>query len=176
MKFQKLFLDGAFVIELEPHQDNRGYFSRLFCKDELQKAGIDFSIVQSNFSFTEKPYTLRGLHYQIGASAEKKLVKCMHGKILDVMVDLRTESETFGQHYLAELSGHNHLMVMVPEGFAHGFLTLEPNTVVAYHVSQTYNKSLEKSIRWNDPFFAIPWPVKDPILSDSDANCPDFKC
>lgn len=175
MKFIELPLKGAFLVELEPFTDNRGWFTRVFCKTEFANAGIEFNVLQSNLSFSEHKNTLRGLHYQTGPSAEKKFVKCMHGSMLDVIVDVRNDSPTFGQHYKVVLSQDNHLMMMVPEGFAHGFLTLEPNTFVNYLVTSFYNKQSEKGIRWNDPFFAIDWPVNNPILSPGDANCPDFQ-
>lgn len=175
MIIEEIALKGAFLIKLDTYDDHRGFFTRAYCKKEFAVAGINFDIVQGNLSFSEKKHTMRGLHYQTGTSGEKKLVKCMHGSILDVMVDLRENSETFGQHYKVELSHKNNLMILVPEGFAHGFMTLEPNTFVYYQVSNYYNKLSEKCIRWNDPFFGIQWPTNEPILSNTDANCPDFK-
>lgn len=175
MIFTKLPIEGAFLIEVQSFRDHRGAFTRAYCKNEFTEQGIDFEVVQSNLSYSENIHTLRGLHYQSGEFAEKKLIKCLYGKILDVIVDVRDDSPTFGQHYKVELSRENGLMLLVPEGIAHGFLTLEPKTHVCYSTSNFYNNDHEHVIRWNDPFFAIQWPVDNPILSDKDANHPNFK-
>lgn len=175
MIFKELPLKGAYLIELQQHRDHRGSFSRLFCRNELKEQGLDFNVAQTNHSFSQHRHTLRGMHYQTGPAAEVKLVKCIHGKILDVIIDLREGSPTYGHHYKAGLTGDNNLMMLIPEGFAHGFLTLEDHCHVLYHVSNFYDPDLEKAIRWNDPFFGIDWPVAQPILSERDANHPDFK-
>ena len=174
MVFNELPLKGAYLIELQEHQDQRGFFGRTFCKKEFAENGIDFDIVQTNLSFSKYTNTLRGMHYQVNGSEEKKLVKCMQGRILDVILDIRKDSPTFGQNYKVELSQENHLMLLVPEGFAHGFITLEPNCYLFYQVSNFYDKEKERAIRWNDPFYNIDWPTDNPILSERDASHPDF--
>ncbi len=168
-------LEGAYIIELTQHQDHRGSFSRLYCRNEFHQQGLAFQVAQTNHSFSGSKHTLRGMHYQEGVSAEKKLVTCIHGSILDVIIDLRKGSLTYGHHFKKELTGDNNLMMLVPEGFAHGFLTLEDHCHVLYHVSNFYDPEQEKAVRWNDPFFAIDWPVSDPVLSERDASHPDFK-
>lgn len=175
MIFKESPLEGAYIIELKQHHDPRGSFTRLFCRHEFERHGLDFKVVQTNHSYSHKKHTLRGMHYQTGAGSEKKLVKCIHGSILDVIVDLREHAPTFGHHYKIELTESNNLMMLVPEGFAHGFLTLEDHSQVLYHVSNFYDPQLEKAIRWDDPYFGINWPVTNPILSDRDANHPDYK-
>jgi dTDP-4-dehydrorhamnose 3,5-epimerase len=174
MKFKKLTLKGAYLIELESRKDHRGYFARAFCRNEFASEGIDFQIVQSNLSYSEHVHTLRGMHFQTGDAAEKKIVKCMKGEILDVIIDLRKDSESYGHYYSAVLNEENNLMMFVPEGFAHGFLTLRPHTIVFYQVSNFYNSESEGAIRWNDPNFAIDWPVSDPVISERDASHPDY--
>lgn len=175
MVFNELPLKGAFLIEPNKHEDSRGFFGRTFCKKEFWDAGIDMEVVQSNLSFSAHQYTLRGMHFQKDEAAEKKLVKCMQGSIIDVILDIRPDSPTFGKYYQAELSQENNKMLLVPEGFAHGFITMVPNTYVFYQVSNYYNKEKESAIRWNDPFFNINWPVSNPVLSDKDANHPNFR-
>jgi dTDP-4-dehydrorhamnose 3,5-epimerase len=174
MQFSELPIKGAFLIQVQSYKDHRGSFARAYCKKEFASAGIDLEIVQSNLSFSEKENTLRGMHYQKGDHAEKKLVKCIKGRILDVLLDLRKDSSGFGQYYMQELSGDNNLMILVPEGVAHGFLTLDPDCFVFYQVSNYYNKENEAAVRWDDPRFSIPWPVSDPIVSERDANHPDY--
>lgn len=175
MVFKELPLKGAYLIENIELVDDRGFFSRTFCVKKFSDAGINMNVVQSNLSYSKNKNILRGMHYQINAAAEKKLVKCILGKILDVIIDIREDSPTFGQHYKVELSQKNQKMLLVPEGFAHGFLTLVPNCYVFYQVSNYYDKENERAIRWNDPFFNIDWPISNPILSKKDANHPNFK-
>lgn len=175
MNFKELNFKGAFLIEHISHKDHRGYFATTYCKKQFFLGGISFVPDQSSFSFSEHLHTLRGMHFQEGEYAQGKLVRCIKGKILDVIIDLRKDSKTFGQHYKQVLSEENNLMLWVPKGFAHGLLTLEPNCLVFYQFSNFYHKPSDKGVRWNDPFFNINWPVSDPILSERDANHRNFK-
>ena len=175
MKFQPTALDGAFVIELTPVGDARGHFARTYCAREFAAHGLADTFVQSNLSVSPRKGTLRGLHFQRGAAAEDKLVRVTHGRILDVIVDLRPGSATFGRHLQVELADDDHRLLYVPRGFAHGFLTLTDGCQVNYQVSNYYNPAAEGGVRWNDPWFGIRWPVTDPILSARDAAFPDFR-
>lgn len=174
MHFIKTTIAGAYLIEREPFQDHRGSFARTFCAREFREHGLRDTMVQSNLSISFPQYTLRGMHYQTDGAEEAKLITCMRGHIFDVILDLRCSSPTFGQHVHVELTDANHLMVYVPEGCAHGFLTLVEHCYVFYQVSQAYTPEKERGIRWNDPFFGIQWPVNNPILSEKDANYPNF--
>lgn len=174
MKFIETKLAGAYIIELEPFHDHRGSFARTFCAREFKNHGLNDSMVQSNLSISIPQYTLRGLHYQADEAKEAKLVRCTQGRILDVIVDIRKASLTFAKHIKVELSDSNNRMLYVPEGFAHGFITLVENCHVFYQVSNFYTPAKESGIRWNDPFFKIAWPVENPIVSEKDANYPNF--
>ncbi len=168
-------IEGVFIIEPEPREDVRGYFARVFAKDELEKAGVNFSIVHINRSLTIEKGTIRGMHYQIEPMQEDKIVQCLQGKIFDVALDLRKESKTFGQWVGQILDPGNKKMLLLPKGCAHGFQTLEENAVVEYFVTEYYAPEFENGIRYNDPRFGIAWPIKDAVLSEKDANWPDFK-
>jgi dTDP-4-dehydrorhamnose 3,5-epimerase len=175
MIFTETALRGAYLIKLEPFQDERGLLARTFCAKEFGEHGLKSNMVQSNLSVSYKQHTLRGMHYQIGGAEEAKLVRCTQGRILDVIIDIRPKSATFGRHLMVELDADQELqMLYVPEGFAHGFLTLQDNCQVFYQVSNFYSPKQERGIRWNDPFFGIPWPVTDPIISAKDANYPNY--
>ena len=174
MKFYPTPLNGAFVIESERKADDRGFFSRAFCKKEFRDHGIDFDVVQCNSSYNYAKATLRGLHYQATPHQEAKLVACVKGSIYDVMVDLRPESSTYCKNFCVELTSENQKMLYVPRGFAHGYLTLKDDSVVLYFVSEYYTPSSEKRARWNDPAFCINWPLEPRIISEKDSNCSDF--
>ncbi len=174
MIFTETPLKGAYIIDIQPIADNRGFFTRAFCSREFEDAGLPFKMLQANMSHTEKKYTLRGMHYQTGNSAEIKLFRCIQGSLLDVIIDVRKGSETFGKYFKIELSSENNKMMYIPKGFAHGFLTIEDNTRAFYMVSENYSPHDNAVIRWNDPFFNIDWPTDNPILSEVDANFPDF--
>lgn len=174
MKFIETELTGAYIVELEPFHDYRGSFARTFCAREFKEHGLKDNMVQSNLSISIPQYTLRGLHYQTHGAEEAKLVRCSQGKILDVIIDIRKDSLTFGKHITVELSDSNNRMLYVPEGFAHGFITLAENCHVFYQVSNFYTPDRECGIRWNDPFFNVAWPVENPILSEKDANYSNF--
>ena len=170
MKFKETKLKGLYIIEPEIHFDDRGYFARIFCKQELSKTGIDFNIVQANRSLNKKQGTIRGMHFQKPPKAENKIIQCIKGKIYDVAIDLRQDSPTYGEWVAEELSEENKKMFLIPKGFAHGFQTLTDSCEILYFMSEFYSPQYESGVRWNDPFFNIKWPIKDPILSEKDKN------
>jgi dTDP-4-dehydrorhamnose 3,5-epimerase len=175
MIITKAKIEGVFVLDLEPRGDTRGYFARVFAKEELKKQKISYDIVHINRSLTEKKGTIRGLHRQISPKEEDKIVQCLKGAIFDVALDLRKNSKTYGQWVGEILSAENKKMLLIPKGFAHGFQTLEDNTLVEYFVSEYYDPKCEIGVRWNDPFHGITWPIKNPSVSDKDGRWPDFK-
>lgn len=174
MIFTETKLKDAFEIELEKRGDERGFFARAFCEKEFAEHGLETRFVQCNMSFSADKHTLRGFHYQIDGAEEVKLIRCTKGSILDVIIDIRPDSPTYCQHIAVELTEKNHKMLYVPRGFAHSFITLEENIEVFYMVSEFYTPGKERGIRWNDPLFNVKWPTDKPILSDKDANHPDF--
>jgi dTDP-4-dehydrorhamnose 3,5-epimerase len=174
MIFHPTPLLGAFTIELEKKGDERGFFARTFCVKEFEQYNIEHRIVQINNSFSAHKGTLRGLHYQLEPHAETKIVRCIRGALYDVILDLRKDSSTFGHWYGAELTAENRMMMVVPKGFAHAFLTLEDNTEAIYLVSEYYAPHAERGIRWNDPRFGISWPIQPTTVSDKDQKWPDF--
>jgi len=174
MIFRETRLKGAFIIEPERLEDERGFFARTFCIEEFRKGGIEFRVVQCNISFNKKKGTLRGMHYQIAPYEEAKLVRCTMGAIYDVIIDLRPESPTFKQWIAVELTAENRLMLYVPKGFAHGFQTLENNTEVFYQMSESYHPECARGVRWEDPMFGIEWPILPPILSWRDRSYLDY--
>lgn len=175
MKFFETSLKGAFVIDLEKREDERGFFARTWDKDEFEAHGIYRIPVQTNMSFSKKKGTIRGMHYQLAPHQESKVIRCVNGAIYDVIIDLRPDSLTFKKWFGVELSAENHKMLFVPEGFAHGFLTLKDNTEVIYQVSAFYNFESERIIRYNDPSFNIKWPIEVTVLSEKDKTNPDYK-
>ena len=173
MEFEKTNLEGLLLIRPRVFEDNRGYFFESYHSALFSEAGINVSFVQDNQSMSDKG-VLRGLHFQRDPYAQGKLVRVLQGSVLDVAVDIRKESPTYGRHYKQVLSGGNKLMLWIPAGFAHGFLTLEDKTVFFYKCTTFYNKSSEASIRWNDPVLDIEWGIKRPIVSEKDALAPLF--
>ena len=174
MIFSETSLQGAFIIDLDKIEDDRGFFARTFCANEFGEHGLNTHFVQANMSLSRQQNVLRGMHYQVEGAEEAKLVRCTKGSILDVIIDIRKDSETYCQHISVELTDSNYRMLYVPEGFAHGFLTLEDNIEVAYMVSNFYTPGKERGIRWNDPLFGIKWPTENPLLSPKDTSHPDF--
>jgi dTDP-4-dehydrorhamnose 3,5-epimerase len=168
MKFEPTNLKDNFLINLEKKEDDRGFFARYFCEKEFLQKGLNIHWVQINNSLSKDEGTLRGLHYQREPNAEVKLIRCLKGKIWDVVVDLREGSETFGKWFGAELSEHNRSMMYVPKGFAHGFVSLEPNSEILYLVSDFYEPSKEGTLIWNDIDVAINWPLTPKIISSKD--------
>lgn len=174
MIFKEAPLRGAYVIELEKREDERGFFARMYCEREFGAQGLVTHFVQMNNSLAVTKGTLRGMHYQLAPKAETKVVRCVRGALLDVIIDLREGSPTFGQHCSAELTADNRRMFYVPKGFAHGFITLEPNTEAMYLVDEFYGPEQERGIRWNDPKFGIQWPFEPTVISDKDRGHRDF--
>jgi len=176
MVFTETQLKGAFVIDVERREDERGFFARTFCVDEFQKHGLNGRLVQCSISFNKKRGTLRGMHWQSPPQAECKLVRVTRGSIYDVIIDLRPQSPTFKRHFAVELSAENRRSVYAPEGFAHGFQTLEDNTEIFYQMSASYVPGLTHGVRWDDPAFGIEWPeVEKRIMNQRDATYPDFE-
>ncbi len=175
MVFRETKLPGAFVIELQKYEDERGFFARSWCQAEFEARGLNPRTVQCNISFNKLKGTLRGMHYQIAPCAEAKLVRCTRGAICDVIIDLRRESLTYKQHVSEVLSSNNYKALFIPEGFAHGFQTLEDNCEVFYQMSAFYSPEHQRGIRYNDPAFKINWPIKATVISDRDSNYEDFR-
>ena len=174
MKFNPTPLAGAYLIDLEKRGDDRGFFARAFCSEEFAAHDLPGEFVQVNNSLSAFKGTLRGMHYQLSPHAETKLVRCIRGALWDIILDIRPDSPTFGQHFGAELSADNRRMMVVPKGFAHGFITLEDDTEAFYFVDEPYAPEHERGIRWNDPHFAIEWPMEPAVLSDKDRDQRDF--
>lgn len=174
MKFYETKLNGAFIIELEKNEDERGFFARTWDKKEMQKFGFNTNLVQCNISFNKIKGTLRGMHYQTAPFQEAKLVRCTRGKIFDVIIDLRPTSLTFKQWFSTEIDEKNHKMIYVPEYFAHGFQTLEDNTEIFYQISEYYMPEYAKGIRWDEKTFDIKWPINPKIISEKDLTYPSF--
>jgi len=168
MIFNELFLKGAYLIELQPIEDNRGFFARSWCFSEFKTYGLNTNLVQCNISLNTKKGTLRGMHFQEKPYEEVKVVRCTRGSIYDVIVDLRPESLTYKKWIGIELSAENRKSLYVPEGFAHGFQTLEDDSEVFYQMSEYYQPGSSRGIRWDDPEIGINWPLPNPIMSGND--------
>ncbi|MFO7667387.1 MAG: dTDP-4-dehydrorhamnose 3,5-epimerase [Desulfobacterales bacterium] len=175
MIFIETKLQGAFIIDVQRMEDDRGFFCRSFCRHEFSKFGLNPEIAQCNISFNRHAGTLRGMHYQVEPHAEDKIVRCTRGGLYDVIIDLRKESPTYKQWTALELTEDNRRMIYIPKGCAHGFQTLVNNTEVFYEMSEFYHPESAIGIRWNDPVFGIQWPrVERLIISDRDRNWPDY--
>jgi dTDP-4-dehydrorhamnose 3,5-epimerase len=174
MRFIETILKGAFIIIPDLIEDERGFFARAFCRREFEENALNPDLMQCNISFNESKGMLRGMHYQSGPQAEVKLVRCTAGAIYDVIIDLRPESPTFKQWLSTELTGNNHHLLYVPEGFAHGYQTMTPETEVFYQVSAFYHPASERGIRWDDPAFGVEWPLPITVISKKDASHPNW--
>lgn len=174
MIFTETKLKGAFIIEVEKKEDERGFFGRSWCAKEMEDHGLNVNIRQANISLNKAKGTLRGMHFQIAPHQEAKLVRCSRGSIYDVIIDLREDSSTFKQWIGVELSQDNYKMLYVPEDFAHGFITLEDNCEISYLMSEFYVPGAGATIRWNDPLFKIDWPMEPVVISEKDKTQPDF--
>lgn len=170
MKFIETKLKGAYIIELTPHKDERGIFIRTFCEKEFQEIEHFKKFVQFNHSVNFKKGTIRGMHYQNPSFAETKLIRCINGSVFDVFIDIRNNSPTFLQWHGAEISKENMKMVFIPEGFAHGFQTLEDNTELLYYHTAFYNPNAEGNIRYDDPSINIKWPFAPAAISPRDSG------
>lgn len=175
MLFYETKLKGAFIIDIEPHEDERGFFARSWCKDEFERHGLNARLVQCNISYNKRLGTLRGMHFQVKPFAEAKLVRCTRGAIYDVIIDLRPDSPTFKQWLNVELTEDNHSAIFIPEGIAHGFQTLRDNSEVFYQMSEFFHPECAKGVRWNDIAFGIHWPIASPIISQRDQSYEDFQ-
>lgn len=174
MIFRALAVEGAFVIELEPHRDERGFFARSFCASEFERLGLDARIMQENISNNVRRGTLRGIHYQAAGGTEAKTVRCVRGSIYDVVVDLRRGSKTFGRWASAELNEENKRALYIPAGCGHGFQTLGDECDVHYAMSAAWEPDLARGLRYDDAAFAIPWPLDSIVLSEADRSWPTF--
>lgn len=174
MIFTPTSVAGGFLIEQDRHHDERGYFARTWCRRELEQMGLNGSLAQCSVSYNSRSGTLRGMHWQAAPRPEVKIVRCTRGRIWDVMLDLRPESSTYMLHAGVELSAESGRAFYIPEGVAHGFVTLEDDCEVAYQMSEFYEPALARGVRWNDPAFDIEWPVSSPILHPRDAAYPDY--
>jgi len=174
MIFTETDLKGAFVVDIEKHQDERGFFARSWCRREFEAHGLNPKLAQCNISFNPHKGTLRGMHCQAKPFEEAKLVRCTRGSLHDVIVDLRPGSPSYKKSLGVVLTAENRTMLYVPQGFAHGFLTLENDTEVFYQISEFYMPESQRGFRWNDPAIAISWPAEVEFISDRDRNFPDF--
>lgn len=172
MIFTETPLKGSYIIEVTPFQDERGWFGRTYCEREFKSIGISPSWVQINQSYSTHKGTLRGMHYQLPPFEEMKLVRCIGGKVFDVIIDLRKNSNTFLKWFGIELSAENKKMIFIPEGFAHGFQTLTDHCELIYHHSQFYTPESEAGIKYNDAVIHIAWPLEVTCISDRDNHHP----
>ena len=172
MIFTETPLAGAFVIDLERREDDRGFFARTFCRKEFEAHSIPSLVAQCNVSFNPRRGTLRGMHYQVPPAAEPKLVRCTRGAIFDAIVDLRTDSPTYLKHFAVQLDQDNRRALYVPALFAHGYQALTDGAEVGYQVGEFYTPGCERGLRYDDPAFAIPWPQPVTLISDKDRNWP----
>lgn len=172
MRFTETKLRGAFIIDVEPKEDNRGFFTRAFCQHEFQDHGIKPVIAQANIGFNRLRGTMRGMHFQFPPAAETKYVRCTRGAVLDIIVDLRPESPTFLEHVAVELTADNHRAIYVPERFAHGYQALEDNTETSYQVGEFYTPGSEGGLRYDDPALGLTWPLPVTEISEKDRSWP----
>jgi dTDP-4-dehydrorhamnose 3,5-epimerase len=175
MRFCETGIPGVVAVDIEPREDGRGAFARLHCPEEFAAAGHPFAPAQTSLSRNPHVGTLRGMHYQPAPHAEAKLVRAVRGRIFDVALDLRPGSATYRRWTSAELSAENGRALLIPEGVAHGFLTLEPDTDVLYQITPAFQPGHEAGVRWNDPTFAIAWPATPQVISERDAGYPDHQ-
>jgi dTDP-4-dehydrorhamnose 3,5-epimerase len=175
MTFHETKLRGVFEIHLKPKPDERGFFARSWCQREFEAQGLNPRLVQCSVSFNSRKGTLRGMHYQESRNAETKVVRCTAGAIYDVVVDLRPDSPTYREWVAVVLTAQERNMVYVPEGCAHGFLTLEDEAEVFYQMSEFYMPASARGVRWNDPAFQIIWPEEVAVISERDRTYPNFE-
>jgi dTDP-4-dehydrorhamnose 3,5-epimerase len=174
MIFTETELKGAFILDVKRFEDERGFFGRTYCAQEFEEYGLNTNVIQCNISFNKKKGTLRGMHMQLAPHAETKLVRCTQGAIYDVIVDMRANSATFKQWIGVELTADSYRMLYIPEGFAHGFFTLQDNTEITYQLSNSYVPAAERGYRWDDPAFNIQWPAEPSVISEKDKSHAPF--
>jgi dTDP-4-dehydrorhamnose 3,5-epimerase len=175
MQFRATALSDVVIVDPDPHVDERGLFARTFCENEFASAGLPVRFVQSSVSFNRRKGTLRGMHYQVPPNAEGKLVRCTRGAVYDVALDLRPTSSSFMRWVGVELTADNRRALYIPPGYAHGFQALADETELLYLMTEFYAPEAARGVRWNDPAFAIEWPVSETFLSPRDASYPDFQ-
>lgn len=175
MFFSETAIQGAYIISLEKHEDERGFFARTWCKKEFKNKGLNSDLVQCNISYNKEKGTLRGMHYQTFPYEEVKLVSCIVGAVYDVIVDIRKDSSTYGKWFGIELTARNNKAIYIPKGLAHGFQTLLDNSVVFYQMSEFYHPENARGFSWHDKKFNIEWPVEKKIISEKDNLYNDFK-
>ena len=175
MRYTETPLRGAFVIDLEPHADHRGFFARAFDAAEFEQHGMNPTVRQANLSHNVRAHTLRGMHYQVDPAPEAKTVRCVRGALYDVIVDMRPDSPTYLQWFGVELSAENGRALYVPEHFAHGMLTLTDDTLAHYNVSAPYTPGVERGVRYDDPAVGIEWPADPAVISEKDAAWPHLE-
>lgn len=174
MRFEPAGLDGAWLVDLDRHEDERGFFARIWCAEEFRSRGLADRLSQCSVSHNRRAGTLRGMHYQAAPHEEARVVRCIAGAIFDVLIDLRPSSATFMQWVGTELTSDNRRALYVPPGFAHGFQTLRDDTEVLYLIDEPFDAALARGVRWDDPAFKIQWPLPPAILSERDRGYPDF--
>lgn len=174
MKVIETKLKDIYILEPAVYGDNRGWFMESWSKRTMEDAGLYYDFIQDNHSYSSVKGTIRGLHFQNGEFAQAKLVRCVKGKVLDVVVDIRKGSPTYKEWFSVELSAENKRQLLIPRGFAHGFVTITDEVEFVYRADNFYNKESEGAIRWNDPEIGIVWGIDDPIVSEKDSNAPFF--
>lgn len=172
MKYTPTNVAGVTIVDIQPHRDHRGFFSRVFCAEEFAQHGLIAEVSQTSICYNQTRGTVRGLHRQLPPHAEAKLVRCIRGAIVDVAVDVRPESPTHGKHVMVELSADNHRALFLPPYVAHGFQTLTDDTEIIYQISGPYVPGSEENFRWNEPAFGIEWPLPVTVISEKDASWP----
>lgn len=175
MRLIETDLRDVWLVEIQPYDDNRGWFVEVYNSDAFKDNGINFIPVQLNHSYSKEKHTIRGMHFQLEPMAQAKLVRCIRGQIMDVAVDIRKQSPHFGEWTMVELSSQNFKQLYIPKGFAHGFITMTSDVEVQYMVNEYYAPKYELSFSWKDSFVSIDWPVETPTLSDKDREAPDLK-
>ncbi len=174
MRFESTPIAGVWIVIPEIRSDNRGFFSRIFSRDDFERQGLPGEYPQVNVSFNNTKGTLRGMHFAVAPSRESKLIRCTHGSAFDVLADLRPDSPSFLRHASFALSSKERILLYVPQGVAHGFLTREDNTELEYHMSENYQPQYDRGVRWNDPALGVVWPEEPLVLSDRDRTFRDF--
>jgi dTDP-4-dehydrorhamnose 3,5-epimerase len=174
VEFEPAGLEGAWVLHLDRHDDERGFFARVWCAEEFQRRRLNGALAQCSLSYNHSAGTLRGMHYQAPPAQEAKVVRCIRGAIHDVLIDLRSESPSYCRWVARELTADNRLSFYVPEGVAHGFLTLSDDAEVLYLISSPYVPALARGVRWDDPAFNVSWPRRPSAISERDRSYPDF--
>ena len=175
MKLHETGIPGARVIEMEPHEDERGFFARTWSAEEMRVLGLDSAVTECSISYNAKQATLRGMHYQVAPHEETKLVTCIRGRIFDAIVDLRPDSDSYLKTFVTELSLEDGKALHVPAGVAHGFITLQDDSYVHYQIGGAYEPGAARGVRWNDPALDIDWPFDPAVISERDRAFEDFE-